>query len=233
MNYGRILVFGAHPDDETTMAGTMTKLAAEGGKVYVAILTDGCEGYPDPSWKDRIVAMRREEQAACNRVLGITRRFNYDAPDQGLTCDKPTLSWCIRVIRETRPDAVFNHGPADVHRDHRRTHELVTDAVFHAGEPVNAELGGPWRTPHVYYYKAVTAPLPRVTIDVTGFCEKRAESRMTQTSQHTLWHRDADEWKALVEQLKRERPHTVETFWIAPATRLSTFLDPDPSGDDA
>ena len=225
MNYGRILVFGAHPDDETTMAGTMTKLASGGTEVYVAIMTDGCEGYPKPEWKDKIVEMRRAEQAACDKVLGVTERFNYDAPDQGLTCDKETLCWCVKVIRQVKPDAVFNHGPVDVHTDHRNTHKVVKDAVFHAGQPVNADLGPPHRTPHVYYYKAVAEPLPTVTVDVTDFCEKGAESRMTQTSQHILWHRDEAEWKALVEKLKRERPKTTETFWICDQTHLSTFPD--------
>ena len=223
MNYERILVFGAHPDDETTMAGTMAKLASEGTKVYVAIMTDGCEGYPKPEWKQKIVEMRKAEQAACDKVLGVTERFNYDAPDQGLVCDKETLCWCIGVIRKVKPDAVFNHGPVDVHTDHRNTHKVVRDAVFHAGQPVNADLGPPHRVPHVYYYKAVTAPLPTVTIDVTDFCEKRAESRMTQTSQHLLWHRDEVEWKALVEKLRRERPKTTETFWICDQTRMDAF----------
>ncbi|HUU42800.1 MAG TPA: PIG-L family deacetylase [Planctomycetota bacterium] len=225
MNYRRILVFGAHPDDETTMAGTMAKLASEGCEVHVAILTDGCEGYPDPGLKDRIVAMRRDEQAACDRVLGVTKRHNYDAPDQGLTCDKPTLLWCMRVIREVKPDAVFNHGPADVHNDHRRTHEVVRDAVFHAGQPVNAEIGAPHRTPHVYYYKAVREALPTVTVDVTDFCWKSAESRATQTSQHPLWNRFAKDWADLITKLKRERPTTAETFWICDQTKLRAFPD--------
>lgn len=226
VNYERILVFGAHPDDETTMAGTMAKLASEGCKVYVAIMTDGCEGYPKPEWKDTIVEMRRAEQKACDEVLGVTKRYNYDAPDQGLECDKETLSWCVKVIREVKPDALFNHGPVDVHRDHRRTHEIVHDAVFHAGEPVNADLGEPHTTPHVYYYKAVTAPLPKITIDVTDFCEKPAESRATQTSQHILWNRFEKDWTDIIERLKRDRPKTVETFWICEQTKLDAFLSP-------
>ena len=64
MNYQRILVFGAHPDDEQTMAGTMAKMADMGVEVYVAIFTDGREGYPEPWMKDRIVEMRRAEGEA-------------------------------------------------------------------------------------------------------------------------------------------------------------------------
>ncbi len=226
MNYERVLVFGAHPDDELRMAGTMAKMSAAGTKVYVAIMTDGCEGYPKAAWKDKIVEMRKAEQKACDEVLGVTERFNYDAPDQGLTDDKPTLLWCGSVIRKVRPDAVFNHGPVDIHRDHRRTHKVVAEALFHAGQPVNAELGPPHRTPHVYYYKAVVAPLPTVTVDVTDFCWKFAESRMTQVSQHTLWGKTREDFLAEIERLKRERPKTVETFWIAEQTHLADFIPP-------
>ena len=224
MNYERVLVFGAHPDDETTMAGTIAKMASEGTKVYVAILTDGREGYPKPEWRDKIVAMRKAEQADCDKVLGTTERFNYDAPDQGLVEDTQTLRWCIRVIRQAKPQAVFNHGPVDVHRDHRRTCQIVRDAVFHAGQPVNAELGEPHQVPFTYYYKAVTAPLPKIAIDVTDFCWKHTETLMTQTSQHIMWKKTRADFQAEVEKLKRERPRTVETFWIAEQTQMNDFV---------
>ena len=48
MNYTRILVFGAHPDDEIRMAGTMAKLSAQGAQVVMAIFTNGSEGLSTP-----------------------------------------------------------------------------------------------------------------------------------------------------------------------------------------
>ena len=63
MDYERVLVFGAHPDDEMTMAATMAKMVSAGTQLYICIMTDGCEGYPKPEWKDKIVAMRKQEQA--------------------------------------------------------------------------------------------------------------------------------------------------------------------------
>jgi len=109
MNYRRILVFGAHPDDEITMAATIAKLAASGVEVNVATMTDGSEGFPSPDWRDRIVAMRAAEMDECDRVLGVKHRFRLNYPDMGLVHNKQVFKDCIRAVREAKPDAVFTH----------------------------------------------------------------------------------------------------------------------------
>src|SRR3712207_6290101 len=116
------MVFAAHADDEITMAGTIARFAAEGARVVVVQMSDGCEGYPQPEMRDAIVALRREEAVACDQVLGIARRVMLLRPDMGLRHDKETLQECIKAIREERPQAVFTHGPADRHGDHRSTY---------------------------------------------------------------------------------------------------------------
>ena len=77
MDYERVMIFGAHPDDEILLAGTVAKMSAAGVRVVVVTCTDGCEGYPRPEMKDEVVEMRRKEAQECDRVLGIwttTRR---------------------------------------------------------------------------------------------------------------------------------------------------------------
>ena len=224
MDYERILVFGAHPDDEFSMAGTMAKLADQGVEVYVATMTNGNEGYPRPEWRDTIVEMRRGEAAEADKVLGVTRRWILDVEDMGLTADKATVKECIRIVREVRPHAVFTHGPHDRHRDHLATHVVAVQATWHAGEPVAAELGAPWRTPHVYYYKGCNLPLPTVVFDTTGYAHKGAEARATQVSQHTLFRRTKDDFLAEAERLQRERPAAAERFWIVDTNMLPDFL---------
>ena len=91
MNYKRILVFGAHPDDEMTMAAAMKKLSDLGVEVHVCISTDGCEGYPRPEWKDSIVEMRKKEQDEADQVMGVAKRHHIDSPDMGLVNDKGTF----------------------------------------------------------------------------------------------------------------------------------------------
>ena len=103
MDYERVLVCGAHPDDEVAMAGTIAKLSGRGVQVFVLIFTDGCEGYPEPELRERIVEVRRREQDACDRILGVHRRIRLDRPDMALENDKDTFLECLRIIREIRP----------------------------------------------------------------------------------------------------------------------------------
>ncbi len=227
MNYRRILVFGAHPDDEITMAATIAKLTDSGVEVAVCIMTDGCEGFPDPSWRDRIVAMRAAEMEECDRVLGIGRRFRLDRPDMGLTYDKQVFKDCIRVVREARPDAVFTHGPAGMNPDHVATHQITVPAVWQAGEPVSADLGEPCEVRHLYYYKEVLTSRrdlgPCVTFDVTGFEHYRLLANATQVSQHTLFGRTREELEAEAQRIKEANEPASETFWLSERFRLTDF----------
>jgi LmbE family N-acetylglucosaminyl deacetylase len=225
VNYERVLVFGAHHDDEITMAGTIAKLSAAGVQVVVAIFTDGCEGYPRPEMKATIVETRRKEAEACNAVLGIACRVYFDRPDMGLVNDKQTLQDAIRVIREVRPDAIFTHGPEDRHRDHVNTSNISTEAWWHAGEPVAAELGERWSTPHLYYYKGVvTKLLPSVVYDVSETAYKRPLALATQVSQHTLFGRTAEEFRREAERIRTSGETYTERFWIVHSVTLGDFL---------
>jgi LmbE family N-acetylglucosaminyl deacetylase len=213
MNYRRVLVFGAHPDDEMTMANAMAKLASEGVEVYVCTPTDGCEGYATPGERDTIVQTRRAEAEAADRVMGVTRRYMLGIPDMDLMNCKENVLRFIEVIREVRPDAIFTHGPDETHRDHMATRDLSLEAAWQAGEPVAARLGEPWVTPYVFYYKNVIRSIvPRVVYDTTGFGHIRAEALATQVSQHTLFRRTAEDLLAEAKRLKEENAPCSHTF---------------------
>ncbi len=213
MDYDRILVFGAHPDDEIAMAGTMAKMTAAGTAVYVAIYTDGSEGYPRPEMKDTIVAMRTAEQAECDRIIGVKKRYRFQWPDMGLVNDKETFKESIRVIREVRPDAIFTHGPDEMHRDHLNAHLIVVEARWQAAEPVAAELGPSWVTPHLFYYKAVRERRPAIRIDISQTAHKRFEALAAQESQHTVFRRTKEELLAEAERVRTSDAKHYETFW--------------------
>ncbi len=230
--YKRIMVFGSHPDDEMEMARTIAKLSSMGVEVTLVTMTDGSEGYPDPKLKNKIVAIRKKEAKACDRLLGIKKREYLGARDMDLVNTKENLKKCIRFIRKYRPEAIFTHGPRDVHRDHRNTHRLVRDAYFHACEPVAAELGTPCAKPHLYYFKAhaydfkpVIYDLPYVLFDVTEHAEKEIEAWATQRSQYTVFRKTAEDFRKEVETIKKNRKKTFEAFCIAETNTLSQFPD--------
>ncbi len=225
MNYKRILVFGAHPDDEQTMSGTIAKLADLGVEVYVAIFTDGCEGYPKPEWKDTIVEMRRREGEESDRVLGVKERYRFERPDMALVNDKQTLQETMALIRRVRPDAAFTHGPHDRNRDHIAVCEITLEALWQGGQPVCAELGEPWNTPHQFYYKGIADRPPDFIEDITGYAHKFLESRATQVSQHTLFGKDAEQFAAEIEKMKQENPSAEDRFWLTQRMPFRGFPD--------
>jgi LmbE family N-acetylglucosaminyl deacetylase len=224
MNYKKVLVFGAHPDDEITMAGTIFKMSNSGTIIVVITMTNGCEGYPDLEIKGEIIKIRKNEAKECDKILGISKRIFLDIPDMGLVNDKETLKKCIKIIRDEKPDAIFTHGPIDNHRDHINTHSISVEARWHAGEPVSAELGTPWNTPHLYYYKGIIQGLPSVIIDVTDVAEKKYEALMSQISQFTVFRKNKDDFLNEIEFIKKNRPKRTEQFWIADRVTIYDFL---------
>ncbi|MHB8995866.1 MAG: PIG-L deacetylase family protein [Armatimonadota bacterium] len=222
MNYQRVLVFGAHPDDELVMAPAMAKFVSLGVEVVVAMMTDGCEGYPSADMKDTIVEVRRQEQEEADRLLG-TRRVHLARPDMGLVNDKQTLLDVIRIIREVRPDAIFTHGHEERHRDHLATHHISLEAAWQGGEPVSTGLGEPWITPHLWYYKNMGARPADLIYDVTGFAHYRQLSLATQVSQHVLFGRDRQSFEAEAEQIKQANQAATASFWMTGRTALREF----------
>jgi LmbE family N-acetylglucosaminyl deacetylase len=214
MDYNRILVFGAHPDDELVMAPTMAMLAEAGVEVYICISTNGSEGYPRPEWKDEIVQMRAEEMAEADEIIGTTERILIGADDMALTNDKQTFKEFIRVIRQVRPEVVFTHGPHDMHRDHLNTHAISREAVWQAGNPVSTDLGEPWQVQYLMYYKCVQDRQPDIVLDVSDWAHVRPLTRATQRTQLTLWNTSVEELEAEAERLRTSEEPFTNTFWF-------------------
>jgi LmbE family N-acetylglucosaminyl deacetylase len=111
----KVLVVVAHPDDETLGAGgTIAKLAALGGEVWVTIVCDGVTARHAEVDRQKECAQR-----ACD-LLGVSRVVFCDLPDQRL--DGLSLIDVIgpieRCVGELGPDMVLTHFPEDVNQDH-------------------------------------------------------------------------------------------------------------------
>lgn len=223
MNYRRVLVFGAHPDDEIAMAGAIAKFAMRKVNVTILTFTDGCEGYPKPEMKDTIVAIRRKESNASDRVLGVSSHVHLEIPDMALVNNKETVLRCVHAIRKVRPDAVFTHGPDERHRDHIAAHQISVEACWQAGEPVAAELGAPWRIPHLYFYGAVEGDKPHVCFDVSETEHKRLLAMAKHVSQHFLWGRSKENFEEEAKWIKRSKGKFIEHFYLASDFCLNDF----------
>lgn len=82
---GPWLVLAPHPDDETLGCGALiVAIAAAGGRIHTAFVTDGSGSHPDaPGWSAaRIAGLRRGEARAALQCLGGARDALYlDWPD--------------------------------------------------------------------------------------------------------------------------------------------------------
>lgn len=138
---GRITVLGvcAHPDDlEFSAAGTFAKFSKSGAYCYYLICTDGSKGSNDPkATEKRLVEIRRNEQIAAGKIIGLKDVFFLKNRDAELVADLKLKKDIVRYIRKLKPDIVITTDPTFLyssgfinHTDHRAAGLAAIDAVY-------------------------------------------------------------------------------------------------------
>jgi len=109
----RVLVVTAHPDDvDFGAAGTVSRWTGAGTEVVYCICTDGDAGGFDPAVnRADIPEIRRKEQEAAAKVVGVhdVRFLGY--PDGRLTASFELRRDISRVIRQVRPQRILIQSP--------------------------------------------------------------------------------------------------------------------------
>ncbi len=136
----RVLGVAAHPDDlDFGASGSFAKWASEGASCYYLICTDGSKGSDDPKMTEsKLVKIRREEQRAAGKIIGLKDVFFLDHKDTQLVADLTLKKEIVRHIRKIRPDIVVTMDPTLVyskrgyvnHTDHRAAGQATLDAVY-------------------------------------------------------------------------------------------------------
>ncbi len=181
----RVLVFGAHPDDEIIgPGGTIARLSDEGAEVTVVTFTAGETAYTSPELKGKMADIRLGEARKCDEILGIKERLILGLPCQGVTNDTETYQKCVGIIREKKPDLILSHYPYDKHRDHRAVAEIVDEVRWKATERVLADLGEPWYCSYLFYYEVLELfTNPSMVVDITDYFERKLDAMRSQASQ--------------------------------------------------
>ncbi|MBI2836269.1 MAG: PIG-L family deacetylase [Chloroflexi bacterium] len=167
-----LLLFGAHPDDETFGIGaTLATYVLRGVDVYYVCSTSGEEGTVDPEFlKDgmSIAELRRKELKNAAEVLGLADVIWLGYRDSGMAgrdsnshpdclATAPTeqvASRMVRIIRQLKPDVVVTHdaGGGYGHPDHIATHLGALMAFQSAGDPAFCpEAGPPFKPAKLYF----------------------------------------------------------------------------------
>ncbi len=162
----RVLMIGAHPDDEDT---NLLAWLAKGQHVQAAYLSltrgDGGQNLIGNELGEGLGAIRTEELLAARRIDGAHQFFTR-AYDFGFskTAEETYRHWphdtllgdVVRVVREFRPHvivAVFSGTPRDGHGHHQVSGMLAREVYEMAGDTARytrAGFGAPW-TPLKFY----------------------------------------------------------------------------------
>ncbi|MGB9113401.1 MAG: PIG-L deacetylase family protein [Acidimicrobiales bacterium] len=186
----RVLLVAAHPDDaEFGAGGTVSVWTDAGIEVAYLVVTDGDAGSPDPTVDRRaLAALRRDEQTAAAKTLGVDRVDFLGYPDGQVETTRELRRDISRAIRLFRPDRVVCPSPERrwdflpaSHPDHLVTGEAAVRAVYPDARnwfahPELLEEGlEPFTVRELW---VVGHPDPNVAVDVTdAFARKIAALR--------------------------------------------------------
>lgn len=192
----RILVVTAHPDDvDFGAAGSVARWVEEGHDVSYCIVTDGDAGGFDPAVpRSEIPTIRRAEQRAAAKVVGVEDVTFLGHPDGRLVASLDLRRDISRVIRQVRPDRVVCQSPERnwaripaSHPDHLAAGEATLCAVYpdarnpYAHPELLSEEGlEPHTVPEVWM---MAAPESDVFVDVTDHVEAKLSALRCHESQ--------------------------------------------------
>jgi LmbE family N-acetylglucosaminyl deacetylase len=218
----RILFVGAHPDDETIMAGgTLAMLHAQGIETHILCATDGrggeSGGVPGADTREGLARIRAEELRCASTALGATGLTWLDyqdpliGPDEELyefAAHEETLAAQIAsLIRERAAQVVLTHGSGGEygHPAHVQVHRAVLRAVReHAPEVV--VYGVAALVPAIEDRLWNKNDLAHFVLDITPWIEAKHAAMLCHRTQHELFKRR----RKL--QTVREAIRTIESF---------------------
>ena len=196
----RILVVTAHPDDvDFGVAGSVAVWTDAGATVTYCVVTDGDAGGFDPAVpRSEIPAIRRAEQTAAAKEVGVDDLIFLGYPDGRLEATLDLRRDISRVIRQVRPERVVLQSPERMwdrifasHPDHLAAGEAAMCAVYPDARNPFAfpELLAEGLEAHtVSEVWLMAAPGADTFVDVTDQFDRKLSALRAHVSQHT----DAD-----------------------------------------
>lgn len=126
----RVVVLGAHPDDEILGAGgTLARHVVDGDEVHAIVVADGASSRASDEMR---IALEKDAARAAE-AIGFTSIRLESLPDQRLdTVPFIDLTQIIEsILNDIEPHVVYTHFPGDVNVDHG----LVARATWTACRP--------------------------------------------------------------------------------------------------
>jgi LmbE family N-acetylglucosaminyl deacetylase len=193
----RILVVTAHPDDvDFGSAGTVATWTEKGIEVSYCIVTDGDAGGFDPAVpRSAIPGIRRAEQEAAAKEIGVNDVVFLGHPDGRLTVTIELRRDISRVIRQVRPQRLVCQSPERSweriyasHPDHMAAGEATLCAVYpDARNPfAHTELAAEGLEAYsVAEVWVMGGPEPNYFVDTTDVLDRKIAALRRHVSQMT------------------------------------------------
>jgi LmbE family N-acetylglucosaminyl deacetylase len=185
----------AHPDDvDFGAAGTVALWVDEGIQVTYCLVTDGDAGGHDPSVpRAEIAGIRRAEQTAAAKEVGVSDLLWLGYPDGRVTVTLDLRRDIARAIRQVRPQRVVAQWPQrnygrvySSHPDHMAVGEATLCAVYpDARNPFTfPELAAAGLEAHIVdEVWASGSPEPDIFVDITDVFDRKVAALRAHRSQ--------------------------------------------------
>lgn len=178
-----VLVLAPHADDETLgCGGVISRLASEGSKVVVAVLTGHGAAEKHPIFDRSVFDRVRDEAKRAHACLGVSETIYRELPAAQLTeVPMHELNRVVHeVFAEVEPQTVFVPFPFDLHEDHRRVFAAASVAwrpTTPMGRRIEAVYA--YETPSETHWNAHTIEpgfSPNVWMDISDHLETKLEA---------------------------------------------------------
>jgi LmbE family N-acetylglucosaminyl deacetylase len=165
---GRVLAFGAHPDDlEVGAGGLLARLSQEGAEVTMAVV----------SIPNSTEVRKREAQRGADVIDADLRILFEDKPCR--VEDIPMHELVRRmdmIVGDVRPDLVITHSAFDLHWDHGLVNRATVSALRRTPCDLLAFLSSP-------EMNAQSRAIGQCFADITGTMETKIEAIRAHESQ--------------------------------------------------
>lgn len=205
MTIQRVMFLGAHPDDETIMAGGILAMLHERGiETYVVCATDGrggeAGGVAEADTPEGLARVREYELRCAAQALGVTSliQLGYEDPVMGpgnelfgFIEDGNILTTRIAaLIQQIEIDVVLSHGSSGEygHPAHVQMHQAVKRAVQdYAPETIFYSIGA--LVPEIEDRLWNQNDPAHLMLDISPWGEMKIAAMMCHQTQHALFMR--------------------------------------------
>lgn len=143
LDVDRLVVLGAHPDDEVLGAGgIMTSAARAGIDVVVVCMSDGSASHPgSPTLTpDQLAGIRHAELDTATDLLDIDRSRWFGLPDGSLCDHHHSMAGIVDAVLDERPHAstaLLSVWSGDGHPDHEAVGRCAADVAERRDLPLS------------------------------------------------------------------------------------------------